>query len=114
VITPSNIPPELGPVTFRIDVHHDLVCLSEQDYDFGIPIEDQSRVFEPSFLVDPFRTRNTGGYGLGDSLLKKILTEHGGEVVLTSSSNDGSTFILKIQIPENDGSPGGGEHTSLV
>ncbi len=88
--------PEFGPVTLHIEVNRDSALVAVEDHGTGIPVEDQSRIFEPFYRIDPSRTRNTGGYGLGLSLVKKIMLAHGGEVFVKSESNHGSTFTLKF------------------
>ena len=88
--------PEFGPVRLRLDVNRDAALVLVEDHGIGIPVEDQSRIFEPFYRIDPSRTRNTGGYGLGLSLVKKIIVAHGGEVFVKSEPNHGSTFILKF------------------
>ncbi|MCY4613032.1 MAG: HAMP domain-containing sensor histidine kinase [Nitrospira sp.] len=91
-------PREKGPIEIRITVETDFVCIAIRDHGPGIPLDEQSRIFEPFYRVDPSRTRETGGYGLGLNLVKKIMEAHGGEVVLSCSSDIGSTFILKFPI----------------
>ncbi len=91
--------PEFGPVTIHIEVTEDAVLLSVQDHGLGIPPHEQARIFEPFYRLDPSRNRNTGGYGLGLSLVKKIMIAHGGEVLLQSDPDRGSTFTLKFPHP---------------
>jgi signal transduction histidine kinase len=74
------------------------VCLSEaQDrYDIivedegpGIPEADRSRVFEPFVRLEPSRSAETGGYGLGLTLVKSIAEGHGGQVALENRTERG-------------------------
>ena len=92
--------PEYGPVTIHIDVTNDAILLTVQDHGLGISTNEQSRIFEPFYRIDPSRNRNTGGYGLGLSLVKKIMIAHGGEVLLQSDPNRGSNFTLKFPNPD--------------
>ncbi len=94
--------PEYGPVILRIESTSDSVCVSVQDHGLGISREEQARIFEPFYRVDPSRTRNTGGYGLGLSLVKKIMIAHGGEVSVQSEPGHGSTFTLRFPIASAD------------
>ena len=91
-------PREKGPIEIRITAETGFACIAIRDHGPGIPLDQQSRIFEPFYRVDPSRTRETGGYGLGLNLVKKIMEAHGGEVVLSCSSDKGSTFILKFPI----------------
>ena len=88
--------PEFGPINVRIEEKMDSALMSVQDFGLGIPQEDQSRIFEPFYRLDPSRTRDTGGYGLGLSLVKKIMIAHGGDVRVTTEIGKGSTFILEF------------------
>ena len=94
--------PEYGPVTLRIEVTSDAALVSVQDHGLGISTDEQSRIFEPFYRIDPSRTRNTGGYGLGLSLVKKIMIAHGGEVLLQSEPDRGSTFMLRFPKTSTD------------
>jgi signal transduction histidine kinase len=88
--------PEYGPITLRIEVTSDSALVTVQDHGPGIPTEEHPRIFDPFYRMDPSRTRHTGGYGLGLSLVKKIMIAHGGEVLLQSDPDCGSTFTLKF------------------
>ena len=88
--------PESGPVEVRVEADSAFVRVLVTDHGPGIPPEDQELVFEPFYRVDKSRTRETGGYGLGLSLAKKIMNAHGGDVVLTSEPNRGSTFTMNF------------------
>ena len=90
--------PELGPIQVRIAGNTEFVSVSVQDFGQGIPREDQNRIFEPFYRIDPSRTRDTGGYGLGLSLVKKIMVAHGGEIRVSSEVGKGSTFTLELPI----------------
>ncbi len=89
---------EYGPINITIERHKDSVEMLIQDFGPGIPPEEQSRIFEPFYRVDLSRTRDTGGYGLGLSLAKKIMAAHGGDLTLISEQNQGSIFIMKFPI----------------
>ncbi len=65
---------------------------------FGQPIpeEMQSHIFERFFRVDDSRQRRTGGSGLGLSIVKEIVEQHGGSVGLHSCKNRHS-FWFSLQ-----------------
>jgi signal transduction histidine kinase len=84
------------PVEVRIQRDERAALVSLRDYGPGIPPEEQAKVFEPFYRVDKSRERTTGGYGLGLSLTKKIMTAHRGELLLTSTPGEGSTFTLQF------------------
>ncbi len=66
------------------------------DSGIGIANEDQSRIFERFYRVDPSRSRKTGGTGLGLAIVKHVALSHNGEVKLFSKPGVGSTFTLRI------------------
>jgi signal transduction histidine kinase len=84
------------PVEIRVQRDASTVHVSIRDYGLGIAPKDQTRVFEPFYRVDKSRGRDTGGYGLGLSLAKKIMAAHGGDIFLTSEPGQGSTFTLQL------------------
>jgi signal transduction histidine kinase len=67
------------------------VSITVMDRGYGIPEADQAAVFEPFFRVDKSRNKDTGGYGLGLSLCRKIMEAHGGGIILESGEGRGTT-----------------------
>lgn len=66
------------------------------DSGVGIALEDQARIFERFYRVDPSRSRETGGTGLGLAIVKHIAQNHGGEIAVFSKPGLGSTFTLSL------------------
>jgi two-component system sensor histidine kinase RstB len=61
----------------------------------GIPVKDRARIFEPFSRLDDSRTRSSGGYGLGLSIVQRIAFWHGGDVeVGESPSLGGASFTF--------------------
>jgi signal transduction histidine kinase len=60
----------------------------------GIPSSDAERVFEPFFRVDRSRSKESGGYGLGLSICKRVMEAHGGRIALEPGNGRGATFAL--------------------
>lgn len=84
--------------TIRIKVKTGLrnVSVSIADQGFGIPPEEQERIFERFYRIDSSRDRATGGTGLGLSLVKHIVFTHRGDITLTSETGHGSTFVIRL------------------
>ncbi len=62
----------------------------------GIPEKDRSRIFEPFARLDDSRTRASGGYGLGLSIVQRIAFWHGGSVDVTRSAElGGACFTFR-------------------
>jgi signal transduction histidine kinase len=86
------------PVTIRLTQAGGWAVIEVSDRGCGIPLSQQSRIFDPFYRVDPSRTRATGGAGLGLSLVKRSVENIGGKISLQSEPGEGSTFILKLPI----------------
>ncbi|KAE8129095.1 MULTISPECIES: sensor histidine kinase [Bifidobacterium] len=72
------------------------------DQGIGIPKDAQARVFERFYRVDAARSRATGGSGLGLSIAKHGIEEHGGSLSMWSHEGFGSTFTIELPAaPEN-------------
>ncbi len=65
----------------------------------GVPREDAERIFEPFFRVDRSRSKESGGYGLGLSICKRVMEAHGGQIALEPGNVRGSTFVLHFPRP---------------
>ncbi|AKT52497.1 sensor histidine kinase [Arsenicicoccus sp. oral taxon 190] len=84
------------PVRVVVSRTRELVDVVVSDLGSGIPADEQDRVFERFYRVDPARSRSTGGTGLGLSIVKHVVANHGGEVRLWSREGQGSTFTLSF------------------
>lgn len=74
-----------GEETCRIDV---------EDDGPGIPEDQWERVFTPFSRLDDSRTRSSGGFGLGLSIVRRILYWHGGQAFVARSELGGAKFSL--------------------
>jgi two-component system sensor histidine kinase SenX3 len=83
-----------------------LVEVAVTDSGVGIPEDEQARVFERFYRVDPARSRATGGTGLGLSIVKHVAANHGGDVTVWSRPGSGSTFTLRLPDADASGAAG--------
>ncbi|MED0658181.1 HAMP domain-containing sensor histidine kinase, partial [Anoxybacillus ayderensis] len=58
----------------------------------GIPTHMQEAIFEP------FITTKSSGTGLGLTIVKRIIENHGGTIALHDSSEQGTTFVIRLPI----------------
>ncbi|MCW7554706.1 ATP-binding protein [Endozoicomonas gorgoniicola] len=71
--------------TCRVDVDDDGPGIAEEEWD---------RVFSAFSRLDDSRTRNTGGYGLGLSIVRRIMYWHNGRAMVSHSPMGGARFSL--------------------
>ncbi|RXE47240.1 ATP-binding protein [Chromohalobacter israelensis] len=73
------------------------VRLDVEDDGAGVPEADRLLIFKPFARLDDSRTRRSGGYGLGLSIVQKIMIWHGGSVVVERSTElGGARFSLLL------------------
>lgn len=96
-----------GTFTLESRLNDGRVELSFADTGRGIPEELQPRIFEPFFTHGKPK-----GIGLGMSITRKIVEDHGGEIQLESRPGEGTRFTLRLPLepatdpPEATGGPG--------
>lgn len=70
--------------------------ISVTDTGEGILPDHLPRVFERFYRADRGRTRKVGGTGLGLAIVKHLARLHGGEVSVTSTPSQGTTFMIEL------------------
>ena len=85
-----------GRVSIGVSTHDGLVSLAVVDQGQGITSDQQERVFERFYRGDKARSRDTGGSGLGLSIVKHVVADHGGRMNLWSAPGQGSTFTILL------------------
>lgn len=81
-------------VKVRCSIDKDTCRIDVEDDGLGIPETDWEKVFTPFARLDDSRTRTSGGYGLGLSIVRRILYWHGGQAFLGRSESGGAKFTL--------------------
>ena len=71
--------------------------LEVRDTGIGIPASSLPFVFDRFYRADKARSRESGGIGLGLSIVKSICTAHGGTVAVTSAEGEGTR--LRVALP---------------
>ena len=74
---------------------------SFRDTGTGIPDEDLDRIFDRFARADPGRSRHTGGFGLGLSIVRAIVEAHLGTVDVMSRVDVGTTFEIDLPLEAN-------------
>ncbi|GAA1560616.1 HAMP domain-containing sensor histidine kinase [Brevibacterium picturae] len=75
-----------------------------RDHGEGIDPEVVPRIFERFYRLDVSRTRDTGGSGLGLSIVKAIVENHHGAITVHQTPGGGATFRIDLPISETDDS----------
>ncbi|HEF5871081.1 TPA: HAMP domain-containing protein [Burkholderia cenocepacia] len=74
------------------------LVLSVDDDGPGIPATERARVFEPFQRLDSSRDRQTGGFGLGLAIVRRVALVHGGDVRLEDSPLGGARFVITLPV----------------
>jgi signal transduction histidine kinase len=75
--------------------------VSFRDTGTGIPGEDLDRIFDRFARADPGRSRHTGGFGLGLSIVRAIVEAHLGTIHVMSRVDVGTTFEIALPLAAN-------------
>jgi two-component system phosphate regulon sensor histidine kinase PhoR len=88
--------PHGGVVTVGIRPTDRHVRFSIADSGLGIPPNEQRRIFEKFFRLDPDMTRGIGGTGLGLYICRELVRRVDGRIWVESDGRSGSTFHVEI------------------
>lgn len=86
--------PENGQVEINAALEPAQVVVRVKDNGMGIPVAEQSRIWERLYRGD--KSRSQKGLGLGLSLVKAVVQAHKGTVEVVSAPNQGSEFIVRL------------------
>lgn len=88
---------EAGEITFDVCAQGRRLRLVYSDNGSGIPIEDQKRIFDPFFTT----RRESGGSGLGMSIVHDLVTRQlGGEITCKSATGQGTAFTVTLPMDD--------------
>ena len=88
---------EKGVIDIRLLDEVDSIRVEIEDNGKGIAAKDLGNIFERFYRTDASRNSMKGGSGIGLSIVKKIIEDHGGKVWATSKENTGTVmyFVLR-------------------
>ncbi len=85
-----------GTVSIEIGEERGHAKIVVKDTGIGIPLEDQSHVFERFYRVDKSRSKSSGGTGLGLSIVKHAVQYHNGDIKLKSRPGEGTEITVLL------------------
>jgi len=86
--------PEGGEITIKTRSRERYVAVEISDTGVGMDEETRTKIFEPFFTTKP------EGSGLGLSICRRIVAEHGGSIQVESAPGEGTTFIVILPVAE--------------
>ncbi len=89
-----------GEICVALALHNGSARIVVTDTGFGIPAEDQARIFDRFYRVDKARSRALGGAGLGLSIAHWIVEAHGGTITVESVTGRGSIFTVELPLKD--------------
>ena len=86
-----------GKISIFLRDDGDFVKFEIKDNGKGIEASELSKVFDRFYRTDASRNSGTGGSGIGLSIAKKIIEDHGGKIWASSKVGEGSTFTFILR-----------------
>jgi PAS domain S-box-containing protein len=96
----SKYSPDGGLVEVGARAGEGVACFYVRDEGLGIPADEQSRIFEKFYRLDPAMTRGIGGTGLGLYIVNELLERMNGRIWVKSQEGVGSTFFFELPAAE--------------
>ena len=87
-----------GRIECRVDRHDDEAWVQVSDTGIGIPVEEQSGLFQRFFRSSTAQERAIQGTGLGLSIVAATVAAHGGRIDVASAHLQGTTFTVRLPL----------------
>jgi PAS domain S-box-containing protein len=97
--------PDGGKIQVGLESSNEGFCFFVRDEGLGIPAEEQSRIFEKFYRLDPEMRRGIGGTGLGLYICSELVNRMDGRIWVESTEGRGSTFFFELPLAETSGRP---------
>jgi signal transduction histidine kinase len=92
--------PSGGSIAVSANVQDNEVLIRIRDSGPGIPLEEQTKIFQP-FFQGSYAQRVKQGMGLGLSIAQDLAIAHGGKITVESTPGEGSTFTVLLPLPKS-------------
>jgi PAS domain S-box-containing protein len=90
--------PDGGTVRVEVTTENGHGRIAVHDEGLGIPTDEQRRIFEKFFRLDPSLTRGVGGSGLGLYISRELVERMHGRLTVASEPGRGSTFTVELPV----------------
>ncbi len=85
-------------VTVLLEQEDDQAVIQVQDEGIGIAAADLPYIFERFYRTDQSRNRESGGFGLGLTIVKELVEGLAGTITVQSTPGEGSCFTIKLPL----------------
>lgn len=94
----ANATRHAAQVAISAERHNRAVEVVIDDDGPGIPPQAREEVFKPFYRLDPSRSPDTGGVGLGLTIARDVVSSHGGSIQLDSSPMGGLRARIRLPV----------------
>ena len=91
-----------GSIRIAVGRDHEVAFVRIEDTGIGIPRGELDKIFRRFYRIDKSRSKETGGVGLGLSIVEWIVRVHGGRIEVRSEVNQGSAFTVYLPLAEDE------------
>ncbi|HSB77149.1 MAG TPA: ATP-binding protein [Candidatus Methylomirabilis sp.] len=91
--------PTGGSLAVEAGLSDSMACLTIADSGPGVPPEAREQIFEPFFTTK----ERGGGTGLGLTICRQIVEEHGGSIQMNDTPGGGATFVIRLPLAAEEG-----------
>jgi two-component system phosphate regulon sensor histidine kinase PhoR len=96
--------PDGGRIELAVERCDGMVRFAVRDQGLGIPVDEQARIFDKFYRLDPNLTRGVGGTGLGLYICSELVGRMGGRIWVETREPHGSAFMFDLPADDTRGS----------
>ncbi|MGQ9926514.1 MAG: ATP-binding protein [Chloroflexaceae bacterium] len=87
-----------GGANIRVAARHEAghILVMVEDTGYGLSEEEMAQIFEPFYRADSAERAGVSGRGLGLTIAKAVIEQHGGQIWVDSRPEQGSTFTFRL------------------